>query len=359
MIGTTSDAGLTGEEFRALAELAEAAVKAKTPVHMADAVLPALADLFNTSVTILYCADNRLTQPFFFQIGLPEQDVPSVMSWCGQRMRAASPDPGMQPFLPLELFPLSAHQKQLGFLGLGIPGNDRPAGLLLARVLSLVSHSLSNLLDRTADEKQLHRLNTYMNVSSLIAQALDLRDVLEAVLYFGMEALSAEAASVLLLDYEKKNFRFYSVEGSAKEVLLTATFPADQGLAGSVLQSGVSEVINDVQNDPRFYSRTDTQSGFTTRAMVAVPLTAGEEKIGVLEVLNKADAALFTEEDRLLLQPIAEEIAFAIRNAKLFEVVVKSYCKQRQGLNTCKGCKRPLGSWTPCAKYREESGLLE
>jgi len=51
-------------------------------------------------------------------------------------------------------------------------------------------------------------------------------------------------------------------------------------------------------------------------------------------------------------------VAFAIRNGKMFEVVVKSYCKQRQGLNTCKGCKRPLGSWTPCVKYREEAGLL-
>ncbi len=34
----------------------------------------------------------------------------------------------------------------------------------------------------------------------------------EAVLYFCMEAVSAEAASVLLLDYEKQNFRFYSAE---------------------------------------------------------------------------------------------------------------------------------------------------
>jgi hypothetical protein len=48
---------------------------------------------------------------------------------------------------------------------------------------------------------------------------------------------------------------------------------------------------------------------------------------------------------------VAEEIAFAIRNAKIFEYVVNSYCKQRQGETSCKGCKRPLKSWTPCAKY--------
>lgn len=359
MTAVESDTALTGKEYQALAELGAMALTVKSPTHMADSFLPALADLFKASVTILYCADPRLTNPFFFQRGLPDHVVPSLMSWCGQRMKAASCESGtQQPTVPLELFPLAVPEKRLGFLGLGVPGSDRPAGSVLARVLPLVSHGVANLIDRVAHERQLHRLNTYMNVSSLIAQALDLRDVLEAVLYSSMEALSAEAASVLLLDYEKKSFRFYSVEGPAKAVLLTATFPADQGLAGSVLRSGQAEVINDVQNDPRFYGKTDAQSAFVTRTMVAIPLTAGEEKIGVLELLNKADGALFTEEDRLLLQPIAEEIAFAIRNAKLFEVVVKSYCKQRQGLNTCQNCKRPLGSWTPCVKYREESGLL-
>jgi K+-sensing histidine kinase KdpD len=89
--------------------------------------------------------------------------------------------------------------------------------------------------------------------------------------------------------------------------------------------------------------------------MIVLPLTAGEEKIGVLEILNKMGGKPFLNEELLLLQSIAEEIAFAIRNGKLFEVVVNSYCKQRQGETSCKGCKRPLGSWTPCARYREAS----
>ncbi len=87
--------------------------------------------------------------------------------------------------------------------------------------------------------------------------------------------------------------------------------------------------------------------------MIAIPLLAGEEKIGVLEVLNKTKGASFTEDEYYLLLMIAEEIAFAIRNARVFEYVVNTYCKQRQGQASCKGCKRPLGSWTPCVKYRE------
>jgi GAF domain-containing protein len=124
-----------------------------------------------------------------------------------------------------------------------------------------------------------------------------------------------------------------------------------------VLATQQAEIINDVQNDPRFFKKFDQESGFVTRNMIAVPLTAAGEKMGVLEVLNKLEGD-FLEEDLLFLKSIAEEISFAIRNCRLFEVVVKSYCKIRQGDNSCRGCKRPLGSWTPCVKYREELGLL-
>jgi putative methionine-R-sulfoxide reductase with GAF domain len=203
--------------------------------------------------------------------------------------------------------------------------------------------------------KQTRYLNTYLTVSSMVAQCLDPHELLEAVLNVIMETVSAEEASVLLLDEDQANFQFYSVEGPAKPVLMSALFPADKGIAGSILQTQKSEVINDVQRDPRFYEKIDSQYGFVTQNLIAIPLTAGEEKIGVMEVLNKSGGKPFTDEERLLLDSIAEEIAFAIRNARIFEYVINSYCKQRQGQSTCKGCKRPLRSWTPCVKYLEKS----
>ena len=104
-----------------------------------------------------------------------------------------------------------------------------------------------------------------------------------------------------------------------------------------VLQNQKSEVINDVQQDPRFYGQIDSQSGVVTRNMMAIPLTAGEEKIGLMEVINKSGGEPFTDDERLLLDSIAEEIAFAIRNARIFEYVVNSYCKQRQGADLLQG----------------------
>ncbi|HZE20445.1 MAG TPA: GAF domain-containing protein, partial [Desulfobaccales bacterium] len=188
----------------------------------------------------------------------------------------------------LSLFPLHDPAKAVGLLGVVMPETEsEAAGFLVDKAINLLIHPLCRTIDRLDYEKQINNLNIYMNVSSMIAQALDLRDILEGVLYFCMEALSAEAASILLLDYEKKNFRFYSAEGPTAPLLLTASFPADHGLAGAVLENQQAEVINDVQNDPRFFGKFDKDSGFQTRNMIVIPLTAGEEKIGVMEILNK------------------------------------------------------------------------
>jgi hypothetical protein len=359
------EAGISAAEALYLLDLAEKSFRAQDLPELAESFLHGLARLIQTPAAILYLEAPALPANSFFQMGLLPEAVPGVQSRCAAQFH---PDQGRADLKPvqvpgrdgadahLSLSPLRGPTQVMGLLGVVMPAQGaESARVLVDKALPLLTYPLGRISERLDYERQIHNLNIYLNVSSMITQALDLRDALEAVLYFCMEAVTAEAASVLLLDYEKQNFRFYSAEGPTKPVLLTASFPADQGLAGHVLQTQQSEIINDVQHDPRFYGKFDGESGFCTRNMIVMPLSAGEEKIGVLEVLNKVGEEPFYEEERLMLQNLAEEIAFAIRNGKMFEVVVKSYCKQRQGLNTCKGCKRPLGSWTPCVKYREAS----
>jgi GAF domain-containing protein len=354
------------EESLLLLDLAEKMMQAKDLRELAEPFLCGLAALTGAPATLLFLKKLPIPMETFFQVGLAPEVVSTVAGLCEKRLNQLS----SLTDLPTETLTIPPYSKALLYL-YPLPRGDWNIGLLgvlkkalissdpivINKALSFFACALNKMIDQLEYEKQLNNLKTYLNISSIIAQALDLRDVLEAVLYFCMESFRVEAASVLLLDYEKKNFRFYSAEGPTKPVLLMASFPSDHGLAGAVLASQRAEVINDVQNDPRFFRRFDQESGFVTRNMIAIPLTAGEEKIGVLQILNKFEGA-FHDEELLFLQTIAEEIAFAIRNAKLFEVVVKSYCKMRQGLNTCRGCKRPLGSWTPCVKYREEAGLL-
>jgi len=226
---------------------------------------------------------------------------------------------------------------------------------LFETVLDLLATCVSSYSERLSTEIQLSDLQLYLIVSSMLAQSFDLRELLFIALNSCKQLVSAEEASILLLDEEKNNFRIFHAEGIGKSALEGATFPANRGLAGSVLKTGKAEVVNDVQNDPRFYEKIDMDFGFPTRNMIAIPLVAGKERVGVLEVINKTNRDSFTEEECLRLLSISEEIAFAIHNAIIFEHVVNIYCKRRQGQNSCEGCERPLQSWRPCVEYRQAS----
>jgi GAF domain-containing protein len=126
--------------------------------------------------------------------------------------------------------------------------------------------------------------------------------------------------------------------------------PADKGIAGHVLQAQKSEIINGCKSNPYFYDQVDKDTGFSTRNMIAAPLIAGDQVIGVIEVINKNNGLEFSKHDADLVQNIANEVSFAVRNARIFEYVVSTYCKILQGQSNCHGCKRPLRNWTPCRR---------
>jgi len=365
MPGAGAQPGPSIEGCVKIMELIGSALTPGSLDEFGDKLLSGLCRIIPPGPAVLYVSDSRLFAPLFLQCGADTKSALELEKQCAaefERITAGatsgsdpvSAGPGGRSRVGTVLFPLLVENACIGVIGVSA-GRDRgPApGTLWQGALRLVAGSVDNLVAGAMAKRRLDHLNSYLTVSSMLAQSLGLHEILEAAVYCCMEVVSAEAGSVLLLDDDKTNFIFYQVEGAARPVLQTATFPVDKGLAGSVLETQEAEIVNDVHRDPRFYGKIDSDSGFRTRNMIIVPLTAGEEKVGILEVLNKVGEDAFTEEDRRVLLLMAEEIAFAIRNAKVFEYVVNNYCRQRQGQISCRGCKRPLGRWTPCAKYRE------
>ena len=342
--------------------LIEAAVGAEGYGELSDGVLPLLAELTRTTASFLYVSDPRLHVPHFAGHGLSPEESSAVETACPEWYgEVADAVETVRPTLRVggaegayAVHPLPVDGRIVGIVG--IPAED--ADLLLPedvwlRLLVALGRVADRLAAQASAERKLLHLNTYLTVSTMLAKSVDLAELLEIALYCSMEAASAEAASILLLDEAKETFQFYRVEGSAKPLLGGSTFPVTEGVAGRVLETLEAEIVNDVGADPRFYEQIDLKTGYHTRNMIAVPLVAGDESVGVLEVLNRSDGGSFTADERLILVSVADEIAFAVRNATIFDYVVNTYCKRRQGQSSCKACKRPLGSWTPCMRYRE------
>jgi len=207
---------VSGDEAIHLLELTEKAVNSKDLPELAQEVLPILVKVTGVTAAVLYFEKYRPSAYSFFQAGVHGLTGETIENIGARQFHQIPLQTDFQPLLlslsPQEttqvaLFLLHDKGKRLGLLGLLIPENRKLPNLaLVEKVVFLLTQFIAQLLRRLAYEKKLAEFNAYFAVSSKIARAMNLRDVIEAVLYSSMEAVSAEAASVMLLDNEKKTF---------------------------------------------------------------------------------------------------------------------------------------------------------
>ena len=189
------------------------------------------------------------------------------------------------------------------------------------RFLDVLTHQLGQALHNARlfarEQQQAQNLTLLYQASRTISSSLDLPQVLDTLLYEIKNLLSAKTASIILYDEEKDQLYFASIAGGDLDHLRKVTIWPDESIAGWALRQQKPILIEDVQQDPRFYRKIDKITGLTTRALMAVPLTANTRRLGVVEVLSEESGA-FVPQQLQLLQSLSNNAAVAIENARLF-----------------------------------------
>jgi len=86
------------------------------------------------------------------------------------------------------------------------------------------------------------------------------------------------------------------------------------GISGRVVAAGEPILVPDVSRDPRFIPLQEGQTG----SSLVLPLRVRGEVIGVLDVESDRLSA-FDESDVVVLQSLADQVAVAVENARLYE----------------------------------------
>jgi sigma-B regulation protein RsbU (phosphoserine phosphatase) len=167
-------------------------------------------------------------------------------------------------------------------------------------------------------EEEVGTLNQLIQVTTQLNSTLNLNELLQLIMTSAAELLHAQTSSLMLVDEETQELTFEVATGESGQEVVKYRVPPGQGIAGWVVENAQPVIIDNPQQDPRFYSQMDKNISFETRNILAVPLQVKDRVIGVVEVINKLDAPGFTQKDMELAMALTNQASVAIDNTRMY-----------------------------------------
>ena len=165
-------------------------------------------------------------------------------------------------------------------------------------------------------------LRTLQEVIKAINSALALEDVLRLIVANASQVLEGARCSVALLDEEHNRVVSMAASEGKANGLADERLRFDQGVAASVVQQGKPLLCGDALQDSDLRGALE----LSVSSVVGVPLFLGNKAIGAL-IATSPDLDAFRLEDLNLLNAFADQVAVAVKNARLYEQLAQ---EQRQ-----------------------------
>ena len=134
-----------------------------------------------------------------------------------------------------------------------------------------VSHDTVKVLNRKLDS-----LKNFVEFSTLISSKLDFSELMTLVMEKAKLVMDAEACSILFYNSETNKLEFeiaISEEEKTSEILKKKIIlDMGQGIAGWVAKHSKPLLVENVQNEPRFFKDISQKINYQTKSILCVPL---------------------------------------------------------------------------------------
>jgi GAF domain-containing protein len=195
-----------------------------------------------------------------------------------------------------------------------------------ARELSLSNQELNQLrvdLEKRVEErtsqlrKRAAQLEAVSSVARTIASVQEIDTLLPAITRLVSQQFGFYHVGIFLLDQQHRNAVLSAAnsEGGLRMLGRQHSLPLDShSIVGYSVTHGEPRIALDVGTDAVYFNNPDLPE---TRSEMAIPLRVAGEVIGALDV-QSTETNAFAQEDINVLTTLADQIAIAIENARLF-----------------------------------------
>ena len=164
-------------------------------------------------------------------------------------------------------------------------------------------------------ETTMDRMRQVQTLTDVALAHLSLDELLAELLTRVREAMNVDTVAVLLLEPEGNELVAWAARGLEEEVEVGFRIAVGRGFAGRVAKTKTPVRIDDIETAD-VLNPLLKQKGI--RSLLGVPLLVEGRVIGVMHT-GRFTRYQFTDDDTRLLQLVADRIALAIDNTRLFE----------------------------------------
>jgi PAS domain S-box-containing protein len=197
------------------------------------------------------------------------------------------------------------------------------------------------LPDVTEDISTRSSLELLYHISRELSSALDLRTLLERVLFLSMQNVGAINGSIIVLDDNGAPVDSAIVAGDTIHNHTTKRLQEtlEKGLSGWVVRERQVAVVENTNQDVRWMPRQyEDDEQHLPKSAVSAPLLTRDKLVGVLTLVHPKPG-FFSPDHVALVQAIADQAGIAVLNARLYDEsqrnaeVMTSLAKSASGIS--------------------------
>ena len=228
--------------------------------------------------------------------------------------------------------PIHGHGRLLGFFGIGARPPRRFDSADLETLQLFARHAaiaIENALRYRAEQRRSERMELIARVSRLISSGLEPDDLVLTAAEVIHEVLGYPNVVIPLVQKGEPDYLlFHAHAGAYRDVFEEPyTMPITRGICGVAVRERRAQIVNDIHNDP-YYVPPPMPIEVTSE--LAVPIVLGNEVFGVINIESLHP---FHSDDEASIQIIADHLAVAIKNARLYaEARQAAVMRERQRL---------------------------
>jgi signal transduction histidine kinase len=245
------------------------------------------------------------------------------------------------------IIPLLVRNRVVGFVDLCESRRDRKFTEGEIRLCQTVANQAIIAVENAGlfleERKKALQLGTVREASQKIVSILNLDELLAQVVELIQQRFGYYQVQVFLNSPDNQRAVFRAGTGRAGEVMVKEGHQlkiGEEGIIGWVASSGEFLLANDVSKEPRFLPHPMLPD---TKAELAIPLLLGERILGVLDIKSERVNA-FEESDLFVLQSLADQVAIAIENARLYTMTDQALAKRLEELAIMQEIDRQLNA---------------